>query len=82
MNNTQEKPVKTISDVKKMHLTHFFNGIKIDFRTKNCQKMALKSIKRLILSIDGASIKINAPEPSPSERHRLATATHIIFILW
>jgi hypothetical protein len=27
------------------------------FRTKNCQEMALKSIKRLILSIDGASIK-------------------------
>jgi hypothetical protein len=30
--------------------------MEINFRTENGQKMALKSIKRLILSIDGASL--------------------------
>jgi hypothetical protein len=34
--------------------------IEINFRTQNCQKMALKLIKRLILSIDGASNKLNS----------------------
>jgi hypothetical protein len=29
VNNTREKLFKTISDVKKMHLTRFFDGIKI-----------------------------------------------------
>jgi hypothetical protein len=35
------------------------HGIEINFITKNCQQMALKSIKRLILSIDGASSIFN-----------------------
>jgi hypothetical protein len=50
MNNVQETLVKTTYDVKKMHLTRFYYSA--------CQEMALKSIKRLILSIDGVSIKL------------------------
>jgi hypothetical protein len=52
--NMRERVVKTISDVKKIQIHWLLYG----FRNKNCQEMALKSIKRLILSIDGASIKL------------------------
>jgi hypothetical protein len=55
MNNTREKHVKTISDVKKMHKRIILHEIEFDFRTKNCQEMALKTNEGFIISIDGAS---------------------------
>jgi hypothetical protein len=42
MNNMQETPVKTISDVKKMHLTRFY--------WRACQYMALKQVGEMQVS--------------------------------
>jgi hypothetical protein len=55
MNTTREKPIKMISNVKKMLLTPLFIMELKLFQNQKLQEMALKSIKRLILSIDGAS---------------------------
>jgi hypothetical protein len=54
--NVREVPENDIRHEENALTQLFF--MEIDFRIKNCQKMALKSIKRLILSIDGASTKL------------------------
>jgi hypothetical protein len=45
-------------------------------RAKNCQEMALKSFKRLILSIDGASLKMVLAENNCREFFKSTSAAN------